>query len=130
MSALPLPHDVSWLLLELAQWNAERGAVCAVHAQQDLSNVFGTIVERERIDCPEEHYAKMYQHMQTIRYAEPQSPNEAGRLLDVAIAILQKREVEPDGRLAQGPVVEILVNVRNALFKTPSEKSFNTLATE
>ena len=103
-------------LLELcAQWQMARAQQEIIWAEQDFSRMDGSL-PNEDIQPSTEPLAKMCELQDTLaRVGEPQTVLGARELLGIAIKMLTYRIESPESTVAQGPVVQLIRNVNEAL---------------
>jgi hypothetical protein len=101
-------------LLELCtQWQMARAQQEIIWAEQDFSRMDGSL-PNEGIQS--EPLAKMCKLQDTLaRVGEPQTVLGARELLGIAIKMLTYRIESPESTVAQGPVVQLIRNVNEAL---------------
>ena len=103
-------------LLELCtQWQMARAQQEIIWAEQDFSRMDGSL-PNEGIQPSTEPLAKMCELQDTLaRVGEPQTVLGARELLGIAIKMLTYRIESPESTVAQGPVVQLIRNVNEAL---------------
>jgi hypothetical protein len=103
-------------LLELcAQWQMARAQQEIIWAEQNFSRMDGSL-PNEGIQPSTEPLAKMCELQDTLaRVGEPQTVLGARELLGIAIKMLTYRIESPESTVAQGPVVQLIRNVNEAL---------------
>ena len=103
-------------LLELcAQWQMARAQQEIIWAEQDFSRTDGSL-PNEGIQPSTEPLAKMCELQDTLaRLGEPQTVLGARELLGMAIKMLPYLIESPESTVAQGPVVQLIRNVNEAL---------------
>ena len=103
-------------LLELCtQWQMARAQQEIIWAEQDFSRMDGSL-PNEGIQPSTEPLAKMCEPQETLaRVGEPQTVLGARELLGIAIKMLTYRIESPESTVAQGPVVQLIRNVNEAL---------------
>jgi len=103
-------------LLELCtQWQMARAQQEIIWAEQDFSRMDGSL-PNEGIQPSTEPLAKMCELQDTLaRLGEPQTVLGARELLGIAIKMLTYRIESPESTVAQGPVVQLIRNLNEAL---------------
>jgi hypothetical protein len=103
-------------LLELCtQWQMARAQQEIIWAEQDFSRMDGSL-PNEGIQPSTKPLAKMCELQDTLaRVGEPQTVLGARELLGIAIKMLTYRIESPESTVAQGPVVQLIRNVNEAL---------------
>jgi hypothetical protein len=103
-----------WLLKFCAEWRVFRAQMQQNWAKRDLANIFGSLP-----DPPGGPDSKPLERMREIenRLADvvPRTGRRAYELLGIALTVLAHRMEEPEDVLSDGPVLEIVRNVRKAL---------------
>jgi hypothetical protein len=103
-------------LLELCtQWQMARAQQEIIWAEQDFFRMDGSL-PNEGIQPSAEPLAKMCELQDTLaRVGEPQTVLGARELLGIAIKMLTYRIESPESTVAQGPVVQLIRNLNEAL---------------
>src|ERR1700737_5559010 len=103
-------------VLELwTQWQMARAQQEIIWAEQDFSRMDGAL-PNEAIHPSTNPRAKMCELQDTLaRVGEPQTVLGARELLGIAIKMLTYRIESPESTVAQGPVIQLLRNVNEAL---------------
>jgi len=95
-------------------------ATRALRARAEAQFVWARIDEAELVEAEVENTSKACldearQYFHSLAAYEPRTVRGATAMLSVALDVLVHRLLEPDLVLAEGPVIEIIRNVRNAL---------------
>jgi hypothetical protein len=106
--------DDDWILKMCAEWRAARAQMQKNWAEHDLANGWGTLPDA-RIKLDSEPLERMHELEWHLSSAKPQTMLLARELLGMCVTILAYEGEDPEGTLAQGPVLEIIRNVISSL---------------
>jgi hypothetical protein len=107
-----------YLLTACENWQEARGQQMAEWARHEKASQWG-----RNDDSPLDFDAlgRMHSAEHVLSGMEPRTAGGAQRMLEVAIEITAYREIDPEHTFADGPVLEIMRNVRRALARVDSE---------
>lgn len=117
----PEKHPDDWLLSLAAEWRLARLNAQLRWAEGDSVSKFCTNEDRT-VDPPSEFLDKMAEMAAHLSACEPKTTTGASVLVDVILDIMQAKQRGPEDTLAEGPILEMLVNLRASLQYT--EKNF------
>jgi hypothetical protein len=103
-----------WLLRMCTQWRAARAQQQKNWAEHEEATMFGFLDDRH-IKLDTDPLCRMKQLECDIADMEPRTIILARELLGVAATILAHSIEHPEATLSDGPILEIIVNVKNAL---------------
>jgi hypothetical protein len=119
---IPTPHPAlkehygndEWVLTKCAEWRMARAQMQKNWAAHDLANGWGTLPDAH-IELDREPLARMHEIESLIDMCEPRTILLARELLGICVTILAFAYEDPEGALAEGPVLEIVRNVISSL---------------
>jgi hypothetical protein len=106
--------DDDWLLRMCSQWRFVRALQQKNWAEHDEATLFSSLPDAN-IELDTEPLDRMKDLEFHISRMEPRTTMLARELLGVAATILAFSKEDPESVLAQGPILEIILNVKNAL---------------
>ena len=112
--------DDDWVLKACAEWRASRAQMQKNWAEHDLANGWGTLPDAH-IKLDSDPLERMQRHEELLSMAKPRTMLLACELLGICVTILAYEGEDPEGTLAQGPVLEIVRNVISSLECCDSE---------
>lgn len=108
------PVNDSLVLGTAAACMRARAEAVLIWAQGDEADRYGTR-DGARPDNPDKHVAEFRREMATLAVHGPRSIRGAEAVLNVVLDVLVQRAIDPDTVLADGPVVDLVRNVRDAI---------------
>lgn len=109
-----------WLLMWAAKWKLARSKAKVVWATGDKNTIFGLNDRVDLIVAPSYDLDAMKDAMHNIQINRPETILGATEVLNVVLDILVERQLDPECVLSDGPIIELLVNVRKQLERSDS----------
>jgi hypothetical protein len=98
-----------------ARWHIARSRTILELAEDDLTSMFGYL-RHDRLNTRSNAALKeMHTLEEEIASMQPKTIVGAEKMLEIALAILAHAEKDPDSALSEGPVLQIVRNVCQAL---------------
>jgi hypothetical protein len=121
-------HPTPWLEADrhvmhtIIEWRISRATVELMQAQGDARECVGIREPMPSKGCATIDYYDRYRAIEhALTVFKPGTVRSARAMLDIVLTILAASEVDPDGALANGPVLDLVRNVRDALKGAPDE---------
>lgn len=111
----PSPSTNDWILQLVTDWKIARAEQEIEWAQHQLAIQWGNIPDAHIPSPTNKALEQMLECEGHLANLEPRNMIAARALLDVAIEILAYRQINPESYFANGPVLELVRNVRLAI---------------
>lgn len=109
------PFTEDAVLYPIADWHTARAKAVLSWAESNKADCFGANEEGDIGPGPEEAVREMGRSAQWLAKLEPRTMRGARELLTVVVMMLSDRQIKPNSVLGEGPVIEMVRNVREAL---------------
>jgi hypothetical protein len=103
-----------WLLKVCTDWRVYRAQQKINWARHELEHMWGTLPD-VKLDLDTKPLQKMKDLEEFLGEFKPKTVLAARELLRVTIEIMAHKSIEPDSHMADGPVLDIVRNVTEAL---------------